>query len=156
EQPRRTHAAPDAHGDHGVAGLAALALDEGVADQTRAAHAVGVADGDGAAVDVVLLGVDAEPVAAVEALHGKGLVELPEVDVGDLEAVALQQLWHREDRADSHLVGLAARHHHTAVDAERIEAALLRELRIHHHAGGRAIRELARIPRRHVSALAHG
>ena len=40
-----------------------------------------MADGDRAAVDVQLLGVDAEPVAAVDHLHGEGFVQLPQVDV---------------------------------------------------------------------------
>src|SRR3546814_17557834 len=50
-----------------------------------------------------------------------GLVQLPQVDVVDLEAVPLQQPRHREHRADAHLVGLAAGDRQAAVDAERSE-----------------------------------
>ena len=44
EQPRRAHAAADAHRDHDELRAAALAFDERVADEARAAHAVGMAD----------------------------------------------------------------------------------------------------------------
>ena len=81
-----------------------------MAGQARAGHAERVADGDGAAVDVVLVRVDAQLVAAVEALAGEGLVQLPKVDVVDLQPVAFEQLRHGEHRADAHLVGLAAGH----------------------------------------------
>ena len=128
-----------------VLGAAALALDQGVADHARAAHAVGVADRDRAAVDVERVVRDAELVAAVEHLHRERLVQLPEVDVVDLQAVALQQPRHREDRADAHLVGLAAGDGEAAEDAERLEAALLGELAVHDDAGRGAVGELARI-----------
>ena len=84
-----------------------------------------------------------ELVAAVEDLHGERLVELPQADVVDLQAVALQQLRDREHRADAHLVRLAAGDRDAAVDAERLKPALLRELALHQHAGRRAVGELA-------------
>ena len=49
-------------------------------------HAVRVADGDRAAVDVQAVRRDAELVAAVEHLHREGFVQLPQVDVVDLQA----------------------------------------------------------------------
>jgi hypothetical protein len=51
-------------------------------------------------------------VLAIEDLHRKRLVELPQVDVLDAEAEALEELGHGEDGADAHLVGLGARHRH--------------------------------------------
>ena len=60
---------------------------------------------------------DAELVAAVEHLDGERLVELPQADVVHLQARALQQARHREDRADAHLVGLAAGDREAAEDA---------------------------------------
>ena len=51
-----------------------------------------MADRDRAAIDVVPGGIDAELVAAVQALAGEGLVELPDLDVVDLQALALQKL----------------------------------------------------------------
>ena len=67
-------------------------------------------DRDRPAVDVVLLGINPEFLAAVQRLYGKGLVELPEVDVVDAETVSLKQAGDRPYRPDSHLVGLEARH----------------------------------------------
>ena len=126
EQARAAHAAADAHGDHHVLGAAALAFLQDVAGQARAGHAEGVADGDGAAVDVVLLRVDAQLVAAVEALAGEGLVQLPKVDVVDLQAVAFQEARDGEHRADAHLVGLAAGDRPALEDAHGRQAAALR------------------------------
>ena len=88
-------------------------------------HAVGVADRDGAAVDVEQVVGNAELVAAVEHLHRERLVQLPQADVVDLEAEALEQLGHREDRADAHFVGLGAGDRHADVAAERLDPALL-------------------------------
>src|SRR5205085_10388980 len=74
KQPRRAHAAADAHGDHGVLGTAPLALDQDVAAHARTAHAERMADRDRAAVHVELLHRNAEPVAAIEHLGRKRLV----------------------------------------------------------------------------------
>ena len=111
----------------------------------RAAHAVGVADRDRAAVDVELLHRDAELVAAVEHLHGERLVQLPQADVVDLQAVALQAARNGEDRADAHLVGLAAGDREAAEDAQRLQAALAASASHHEHAGRGAVGELAGI-----------
>src|SRR5437867_731423 len=89
----------------GVIGNSLAVFLQDVAGETRAGHAEGMADRDRAAVDVVLLGVDAELVARIQALASEGFVQLPEIDVVDLEAMALQQFWHGVDRADAHLVG---------------------------------------------------
>ena len=90
-----------------------------VAGEPRARHAVRMADGDRAAVDVEAIVRNAERVAAVDHLHGERLVQLPEVDVVDLDARPLEQLRHREHRADAHLVGLAAGDGEAAEHAER-------------------------------------
>src|SRR5450756_2215582 len=108
EQAGAALAAADAHGDHAPLRLAPAAFLQEVARAPRAGHAEGVADRDRAAIDVVLLGIDAELVTGIQALAGERLVEFPQIDILDLEAVALQQLRHREHRADAHLVGLAA------------------------------------------------
>ena len=75
-------------------------------------------------------------------LHGEGLVQLPKADVVDLEAMRLEQLRHGEDRADAHLVGIAAGDRDAAIDAERLEIALARELGLHQHAGAGAVGQL--------------
>ena len=110
-----------------------------------AAHAVGVADRDRAAVDVEPVVGNAELVAAVDHLHGKSLVQLPEADVLDLEPGALQQLRHRVDRADAHFVRFAAGDGEATEHPERREAAARGLGRAHHHGGARAVRELARV-----------
>src|SRR6476659_11094189 len=102
-------AATDAHGDDAPLGLAPASFLQDVAGEPRAGHAEGMTDGDRAAVDVVLLGIDAELVARIEALAGEGLVQFPDVDVVDLQPMTLQQLRHGVDRADAHLVRLATR-----------------------------------------------
>src|SRR3546814_1318099 len=66
EQAGDTHAAAHAHGHHGALRAAPAPLDQDVAGHPVAAHAIGMADRDRAAVDVVFLGVDAEPVAAAD------------------------------------------------------------------------------------------
>src|SRR6476646_8444021 len=81
EQPGAALAAADAHRDHAPLGLAALTFLQDVAGQARAGHAERMPDRDRAAIDVVFRRIDAELVAAVEALTGEGLVELPEIDV---------------------------------------------------------------------------
>ena len=116
-----------------------------MADAARAGHAIGMADRDRATVDVRLVERQAEPVHAVEHLAGEGLVQLPEVDVLDLEPMPLQQARHREHRPDAHLVGLAAGHGKALENAERLQPALRRLFALHHDASRRAVRELARI-----------
>src|SRR5579875_3710699 len=61
-------------------------------DDPRAGGADRVAEGDGAAVDVDDLFIDAQRPDRVDGDGGKGLVDLPEVDVGDLQAGLLQRL----------------------------------------------------------------
>ena len=90
EQARRAHAAADAHRDDDMLDAAALAFDERVPDEPRAGHAVRVADRDGAAVDIVLVRVDAELVAAIQGLAGERFVKLPQPDVVDGEAMELR------------------------------------------------------------------
>ena len=80
-----------------------------------------MADRDRAAVHVEPVVGNAELVAAVDHLHREGLVQLPQVDVGRPSGPArLSSLRHREDRADAHLVGLAAGDREAAEDAERL------------------------------------
>src|SRR3990167_6555999 len=80
EQAGAALPAADPHGHHAPLGLAATAFLQDVAGAAGAGHAEGVADGDRAAVDVVLGRVDAQLVAAVEALAGEGFGLFPGVD----------------------------------------------------------------------------
>src|SRR5215510_12561235 len=92
EQPRGAHAAADAHGNHGELRAAPLAFDQRVAGEPRARHAIRMAERDRATAHVELVVRDAELVAAVDHLHREGFVELPEIDVRDGLARALEQL----------------------------------------------------------------
>src|SRR5688500_9577549 len=74
EQACAALAAADAHRDDAPLGLAPAAFLQDVAGETRAGQAEGMADRDRAAVDVVLLGIDAELVARIEALAGEGFI----------------------------------------------------------------------------------
>src|SRR6185437_14735658 len=145
EQTRAALAAADAHGDDAPLGLAAMTFLEDVAGEPRAGHAEGMADCERAAIDIVLGRIDAELVARIEALARESLVQLPDIDVVDLQALALQQLRHGVDRADSHLVRLAARGGPGHETSHRIEAALLGILGFHQHDRGGAVGELAGI-----------
>src|SRR5882724_10467217 len=118
EQPRRPHAAADAHGDDRVPGAAPLAFDQDMPGHARAAHAERVADRDRAAIDIELVHRNAEAVAAIEHLAGERLVQFPQIDIVHFHAGALQQLRYREYRTDAHLVRLAARDRKAAERAE--------------------------------------
>lgn len=73
-------------------GLAPATLDEDVADEVRACHTERVANGDRATVDIGLFLRDADRVAAVEDLGGKGFIEFPKVDVIYGKTVAFQEI----------------------------------------------------------------
>src|SRR2546422_9636464 len=156
EQPGRAHAAADAHGDDAPALLPPAQLVEQRPGHARAGHAVGVADRDRAAVRVELRGVDAEAVPAVDDLRGEGLVQLDDVDVLELEPRVLEQLRHREDRADPHLVGLAGDEHAAAEEAERPHAERPGALGRHDEGRRGAVRELGGVAGRHRAALLEG
>src|SRR6266849_336698 len=155
KQTRRAHATTNAHGHHAVFRFAPPAFDQEVPGQARPRHAIGVADRDRAAIDIELVRIDAELVAAIDHLHRIGLVELPKVDVVDLQVVALQEPRDRGDRADAHLVRLDAGGNEPAEDAKRLEALLRRDLVAHDHASRGTVRELAGIASADGLALEH-
>src|SRR5260370_24618831 len=111
----------------------------------RAAHAIGMSDGVGSARDVQPLFRNAEPVRAVEDLTGERLVQLPEIDIVDLQSMYLEELWYREDGTDPHFIGIAPRHRHASIGAKRLQAAPAGLLCAHEHHGRGAIGELAAV-----------
>src|SRR5690606_13059282 len=125
-----------------------------MAGHSRARHAVRVPNGDRAAIHVQQLVRDAKLVAAVKNLDRKGFVQLPKADVVHLEVMPLQQLRNGEDRADAHLVRLTAGDNKAAIDAERLDIALLGELAVHSDAGRGAVGKLARIAGGYKAVLA--
>src|ERR1044072_5947895 len=80
EQSCAALTAANAHGDHGVLGLAALSFLQDMAREARACHAEGMADRNRAAIHIVLGGIDMQRVAAVETLACERLVQFPKVD----------------------------------------------------------------------------
>src|ERR1700722_4000238 len=83
EQSGRALSAADAHRHHAVANSAALHFVCDDAERPGPRHSARVAYGDRAAVDVELSRIRAEPIAAVDHLHGECLIQFPEADVGD-------------------------------------------------------------------------
>src|SRR6516165_12458461 len=152
EEPGAALPAADAHGHHAPLGLPAPAFLQDVAGQASAGHAEGMADRDRAAVDVVFRRIDLEPIAAVQALAGERLVQLPDIDVVDLEAMPLQKFWHGEHRANTHLIRLATRDRPGHEAAHRLDAALLGILGFHQHNRGGTVGKLACIPGGNVFA----
>src|SRR5579864_5869560 len=107
EQAGRSLTTANAHGDDAELRVAPRHLIRERANHARTGHAKRMPDRNRAAVHVELLRIDAEAVAAVDHLNGKGFVELPQVNVVHLEPLALEKLRHRKYRADAHLIGLA-------------------------------------------------
>ncbi|MNE71202.1 hypothetical protein D3C80_1670560 [compost metagenome] len=124
-------------------------------DLARTGHPVGMSDRNGAAVHVAGFGVDAKLALAVQGLAGERLVEFPQVDVLDAQAVLPQQFGNGMYRADAHLLGRQPRHGHAPVDAQRRQALLLGGTAIHQDTGAGAIGQLARVARRDTAAFQH-
>ena len=113
--------------------------------QTCAGHAEGVTNRDRTAVDVQALQRNTQLALAVQGLRSKGFVQLPQVDILNGQAVALEQLGHGKHGANAHLIGLATGHGKATESAQRLEAQTLGHLRLHHHAGTRPIGQLRSI-----------
>src|SRR5882757_3702796 len=143
EQARGTLSAANAHRDHDVFHLSSSSFDQRVSHESCTGCSVRMSDSNGASVDIQTLIRDSEAVAAVENLHGEGFVELPQADVFHLDARTLQQPGYGKDGADAHFIRFASGDGEAPEDAERLDSALFRKLRVHDHAGARAIRELA-------------
>src|SRR5262249_47566683 len=128
EQSGHSLAAADAHSHDAVFGFAPPHLVSNRSDQPRSGHSERVADRDRAAVDVELLRINAQAVAAVDDLNGEGFVQFPEGNVLDFQAVALQQLRDGEARADADLVRLASGDGVATKDHQRFDAELVRRV----------------------------
>ena len=104
-----------------------------------------MADGNRTAVDVVLFVVDFQAVAGIQALRSKGFVQLPQVDVGNAQAFGLEQLGHREHRANTHFIRLTASGNKTTEEGQRLEAQLDGFFQAHHQGHRGAVRQLRRV-----------
>src|SRR5436190_22042434 len=83
EESRGTLTATDAHRDDAMASLAADHFVGNCANEASAGHAKRMADGDGATVDVEVIRINAQAVAAIDDLDCEGLVQFPQIDVTD-------------------------------------------------------------------------
>ncbi|MNM68215.1 hypothetical protein D3C81_797670 [compost metagenome] len=101
-----------------------------------------MADGDRPAIDVQALGRNAQGVTAIQHLAGERFVQLPQADVVHGQAMTLEQFRNRVDRADAHLVGIAAGDGHAAIDPQRFQATFLGHFRAHQHRGRRTVGQL--------------
>src|SRR5262249_39322730 len=121
---------------------APFALDQSVSNHASTGHPIRVTDRNRTAIDVVPIRVDIEPVSAIESLDSERFVELPQTDIVDLETVLLQQLGHREDRANPHFVRSAAGDRNPTVGAKRLQPTAFGLLGFHQHRSGGAVGEL--------------
>ncbi|CAH0324204.1 hypothetical protein SRABI111_05772 [Pseudomonas carnis] len=119
----------------------------------RAGHAERVPDGNRAAVDIVFGVIDLQAIACVKALGSKGLIEFPQVDIRHLQTLGLEQLGHREHRADAHLVRLATGHGKATEERLGLEPQFQSFSQAHHQGHRRTVGELRGVTCRHRAIL---
>ena len=115
-----------------------------------------MAERDRAAIDVGRLPRRLQFALVIERGDGVGFVQLPQVDVGHGEAVVRHQLADGRGDGDAHLLRMDSAKLHAPEQAEDGKATLCRNIRVHHHQGGRAIRELRGVASRCRAALEDG
>src|SRR5688500_1237520 len=145
DKPRRAHAAADAHRAHRQTRVPAFALDQGVTRESGARHAVWVSERDRATVHVEPVVRNAKLVSTIEDLHGERLIELPQVDIGDLLACPFEEPGYREYGADPHFIGFATCDRKAPEEPQGFQSKLLRARRAHDDACPGPIGELARV-----------
>ena len=111
---------PDAHGGRRPAAAAALQLVQQRGGDPGARAAERMADRDRAAVDVDQVGIALELVNHGNGLSREGLVDLEQRQLVDLPARSGQDLRHRRDRADAHVVGVHAGRRGAHVPGQRL------------------------------------
>ena len=84
--------------------------------QSCTGHAIGVTNGDAATVDVVNVGVDAQLIAAVNGLAGKGFIQFPQSNIVNLQTMLFEQFRHGVNGTYAHFFGGTSRHCHAAVN----------------------------------------
>jgi len=144
EQAGGTLAAADAHGDDGVAALAAFELVQRRGGELGAGAAERVAQRDGAAVDVELVGGDLEGVLDVDGLAGERFVELDQIDVAHRQARLCKQLANGGDGSDPHDGGIDPSRCEGAEIAQGLDAQLVGFCLAHHQRRGSAVTQRRR------------
>src|SRR5262249_7003936 len=135
----------DTHCRDNVAHSAAAALEQSVADQPRTADSIRMSDGDRSAIHVEAIVGNAQPIRAIQNLHGECLIQLPETDILDVESSAPEELGHGKDGADTHFIRFAPRYCKAPEYPQRLQPATFRKTRINDHGRRCPIRELARV-----------
>src|SRR3989454_567591 len=142
---RKAHAEPDAQAREPVVEILSLHLMEHRRDQPGAAHPERVAQGDRAAVHVQLGIVEADRFPGGDRDGREGLVDLPDVDVVDLQVGARQRLPDRRNRAVQHDRWVRARDAGGDETGARFELQLPRLVRRRHEDPARAVIDAARV-----------
>ena len=88
-----------------------------MSDKPCPRHAVGMADRNRTTVDVQDFVRNPKPVAAVNHLHGKRLIQLPQTDVIHRNTGAFQQFRHSKNRAYTHFIGFSTCNRYATIDA---------------------------------------
>ena len=103
------HASAYTHCYHAVPRFAARHLAQQRGRELGSGAAQRMAERDGSAVDVDFRRVDSKHLDDGERLSGKGFVQFDDVDLFQRQPRHLQRLRNGVDRADAHLLGIAAR-----------------------------------------------
>src|SRR5664279_2511150 len=102
------HAAAYTHGHHAVTSAAALQLARDGGGQLGSGASQGMAESDRSAIRVDLCRIQSAFLDDCQRLRRESLVQLEQVDVGELEPGQLQHFWNRKYRPESHLFGLVS------------------------------------------------
>src|SRR4051812_32188866 len=136
--------------------VGALELVQQRRDEARARGAERVPERDRAAVHVHAVHVRVELAAPGGDDRREGLVDLDEVDVVHLHAVALEQLLRRRDRAGEHDHGVDADGRLVDDPRARLEPERLGLLALHEQHRGGAVGDLRGVARRDLAVLLEG
>src|SRR5947207_3722961 len=149
----RAEAAPAAHRHEADLLVGALELVQQRRDQPRAGRPERMAQGDRAAVHVDLVHVRLELATPGRDHRGEGLVDLDQIDVVDLHAVALEDLPGRRDRDGEHEYRVDAAGWPVGDPRARLEAERIGLLAAHQQNRGGAVRDLRGVAGRDLAVL---
>lgn len=137
-----THTGTDAHGGDTELGVLALQFWEEGGDLASTCAAQGVTHGDGTTVGVDLVDVQTALLNGENGLGGKGLVQLEDIDILDLDTSLLADGGDGVGRAHTHDLGGASNHSRGDELSENGESQLLGRLALHEQNSGGTIRDL--------------
>ena len=153
KQRRLALADPHAQRRQAIPAAAAPELVHERDDEPRPAHPERVPERDRAAVHVHPRGIEAELTDDDEALRRERLVQLHDVEVGDLDTRAREQLAHRGHRSDAHHARVDPRDRAAGERCERLDAERPSPLLARHDERRCAVVDPGGVPGRHRPAL---